>query len=156
MAYPRFQRSRDFKYKNVNTQLTVNSTNWTNVGTSIDITLSAQTGDVIEVNMDGLYASVAEYVFFDVCTVVSGSPVNYFGWGSSDPGSGEGIRAWYGSGLAADFQSVGGGSVYELAGGDISNGTVTLRLRVRCKTGAARDVTVYHWWAKNLGPQDPN
>ena len=39
--------------------------------------------------------------------MVGGSVVNYFGFQGANPASGEGIRAWYGSGLSLDFQAVG-------------------------------------------------
>lgn len=160
MAYPRFQRSRDFKIDIVNSQFTISSTSWVNATGTSDIVLPAQSGDIIEVQMEARYDGQTagdEYKFVDVATIVGGSPVNYFGNGSADPAAGEGIHSWYGSGQGiGDYQSVGGGSVRELVVGDISNGAVTLRVRVRGDTVTGRDIVIYKWWAKNLGPQDPN
>lgn len=160
MAYPRFQRSRDFKMNIVNTQFAITSTSWVNATGASDIVLTAQAGDVIEVQMEARYdgqTNGGEYKFIDVATVVAGAPTNHFGFNSSEPSTGEGIHAWYGSGQnLGDFQSIGGGSVKELVAGDIENGKVTLRLRVRGNTVNGRDVVIYKWWAKNLGPQDPN
>lgn len=160
MAYPRFQRSRDFKLNVVNTQFTITSTSWVNATGASDIVLSAQAGDVVEVQMEARYdgqTNGGEYKFIDVATVVGGSPTNYFGFNSSEPATGEGIHAWYGSGQnLGDFQSIGGGSARVLLAGDIESGKVTLRLRVRGNTVNGRDIVIYKWWAKNLGPEDPN
>lgn len=156
MAYPRFQRARDFKFYNVGMQYSLTSTSWANINTGVDIVLSAQAGDVIEVQMDALWDFVNEFKFVDVATIVAGNPVNYFGHGSSEPSTGEGIRAWYGSGQTADYHTIGGGSIRELVAGDIENGQVRLRLRARGLSTTGRGLSVYRWWAKNLGPQDPN
>lgn len=158
MAYPRFQRSRDFKLNVVNTQFAITSTSWVDATGATDIILTAQAGDCIEVGLEGLYQGlgIIEYKYIDVAIVTGGTPGTHFGHNSSEPSTGEGIHAWYGSGQSGDFQAVGGGTVYELQPAHIESGKVTLRLRVRGETTTTRDVVIYRWWAKNLGPQDPH
>lgn len=135
--------------------LTINSTSWANVDTGTDLVLTAATGDVIEVGISARVTAGAANTdtAFDVATIVSASPVNYFATagGASD----HGVIGW----LAKDTQDTRFGSTITrtLVSGDISGGTVTLRLRYRQDTagnrlfvGTATDPFI--WYAKNLGP----
>jgi hypothetical protein len=135
--------------------LTLNSTSWANVDTGLDIALTASVGDFIECGLSAFLAGESVNTGFDVATIVSASPVNYLG--ASGGGSDYGAQAW----LAPDsgHPTAVGGSIIgpALVSGDISGGTVTLRLRYR--TGAASNRTLsatstqpLHWWAKNIGP----
>lgn len=161
MSYPRFQRSRDFKFFNRTAgNLTLNSTTWANlptIGTTWDITLAAETGDTVQVGLSALWGSEAVFGFLDVSTIVSAVAVNALS-GAGGVG-GEGMAGWRGA--ASTAFPIGASPMYTLLVGDISSGTVTLRLRYRTFTAAAK--TLYaatddplHFWAKNLGPMDPN
>jgi hypothetical protein len=164
MAYPRFQRARAFKYINrMSTDITLNSGTWANVDTGTDLTLEAQTGDVIEVGGSWLTSgSATTATFFDVASIVSGSPVNSWGIDGAVTTAMEGIQAWRCDSNSIGLnQRVAGGMMRVLLAGDISSGLVTLRLRYKQPT--ATNVTLYtganralHFWAKNLGPVDPH
>jgi len=132
----------------------VASPTWADVDTGLDLVLTASAGDMIEYGVSGLLATPSVDAYFDVATVVSNAPVNYFSSGSGSPAVG-GVSAWL----------VPGGSLHPLTGaclsppliaGDISNGTVTLRMRYSKAATTAR--TLYATapdplvvWAKNLG-----
>lgn len=160
MAYPRFQRARDFKYTEQTTgNIVLNSVSWANVNTALDITLTAQAGDCIEYGVSFGYTSENVQVFLDVATVVSGSVANTFSKQGPESASSEGITSWRGLGGINSFH--GGSVMYVLQAGDISAGTVLLRLRYR--TSPASNKSMYgaddyrlQLWAKNLGPKDPN
>ncbi len=163
MSYPRFQRSRDFK-KALRTAGNVTiGTSVINVDTGLDMTLVAEAGDVIEY---GINASVATAPGSDgsttVATLVAGSPVNYFG-GAGTLAVGVCPSGWYTpninvSGMVLPF---GGPVLYTLVSGDISAGTVTLRLRAIGGGGGACAIrstssSPMNVYARNLGPLDPN
>lgn len=161
MGYPRHQRARDFKvFTRTSGNLTINSTTWADlptIGTTWDAVLTAQTGDVIEVCVTGITGAEAVSSYFDVATIVSAAPVNYFA--TAGGASGQGIPGAVGQALSNIYFL--GIYMRTLVAGDISAGTVTLRLRYR--TNTATDRTIFatadvplQFWAKNLGPQDPN
>lgn len=126
------------KATRASTSLTLNSTSVANLDTGLDLVVTAQTGDEIEVGMSGVYGNedVANQMF--VATIVSGSPVNYFGSGSSTPAS---TSAWGKELNTEDYPPIAGGDRYTVQAGDISGGTVTLRLRY--KTGTASNLTLF-------------
>lgn len=161
MSYPRFQRSRDFKHFTRNSgDLTLNSTAWADlptIGTTWDAVLAAQVGDIIECGVSGFWNSQNVVGHLDVATIVSAAPVNYFA--TAGGASGYGVPSW--AGVANNQSNAGGSFMRALVAGDISAGMVTLRLRYR--TSSAVNKTLYaqtdlplHFWAKNLGPPDPN
>lgn len=158
MAYPRYRVARSFKLakRSSGDISTVNTGTGTflSVDTALDLSLAGQVGDVIEYHLAVLLGVENFGVFFDVGTIVSAAVVNRFtgtitqGW----PG-------WYGVG--GRLEKCNGPAFYTLVSGDISAGTVTLRLLY----SAAGIRTVYastasNLWltvaAKNLGPVDPN
>ncbi len=162
MAYPRYQRARDFKRARRTAGNVTISTSLANVDTALDISLAAQVGDYIEY---GVLAHITlingSDAAFDVATIVSGSVVNYFGGSTLAVGNGP----WYfgppsGAGTSIPLM-MSGSMLYPLVAADISAGTVTLRLRcigggsgaVSLKASSTEPLTV---WAKNLGPADPN
>jgi hypothetical protein len=130
MASPRFRRARAHKFiirTPGDLTLAASATAWAAVDTGSDLTLDAQVGDTITVNAGAYVSSVSSAMFFDVASMVSGSPVNY--WGGSG-GSGDfGITAWtVPSGGAA---GIGGAWPRAISAGDLVNGKVTLRLLYR-------------------------
>lgn len=134
--------------------VTLNSATWANIDTGVDLVLSAAAGDVIEVAPAGRLAAGAggTDTFFDVATVVAGSPVNYFGTagGATD----EGVSSWR---CNATLDSrVTGAVARTLVAGDIADGTVTLRLRYRQDVAGNRLLVAgatnpFTWSAKNIG-----
>lgn len=135
--------------------ITINGTAWADVDTGVDLVVAAAAGDWIGVAISGRLTAGAATTntFFDIATVVSGSPVNYFGTagGASDEGL-NGLRM-------ADTQDLPltGEFFYRVQSGDISAGTVTLRLRTRQgvagnRTFVAGATNPFKWWVENLGP----
>lgn len=150
MAYPRFRRARAHKHTRRTTG-TVNfsSTSFANFDTATDIVLRAAVGDVIAVHLGFIWTNGADYGQLDVFTIVSGSPVN-------GVGSGSGI-----AGVAGEISvetSVGCTVHYTLVSGDISSGTVTLRVRGKTTSGGvnkgilASATVPFDFAAENIGP----
>lgn len=116
---------------------TLNSTTEASVDTGLDLTVAAATGDVITVNINGLFGIEAQIANLDVCTVVSASPVNYFGAGLAT--TAQGLLGWskQDGGI---FTAITGSVTYVVQAGDISGGNVLLRLRYKVN---ANSVTLY-------------
>ena len=139
-------------HKRTAADYTINSTTFTNLDTGTDLVLSASSGDVVEVGCMLVWGSEATTACLDVASIVSGSPVNY--WGTAGGSSDFGISSWIGT--TGQTESAGASTMRALVGGDISGGTVTLRLRYRTtsatnKTLRASSTLPFLWWAKNLG-----
>ena len=139
------------------TDIVMNSTNWANLDTGLDLTLNAAAGDVIEVACSGLARTEDVDTSLDVVTVVSGSPVSSFGSAAAVVvATTFGVQAWRML-PAATFNTISGSAFYTLLAGDVSGGTVLLRLRYRTyletnKTMVAESTTHFVVSAKNLGP----
>lgn len=142
--------------------ITINSTTFTNVDTGLDLVLSASAGDIIEASIGARIEKASSgltYAVFDFHTIVDGAPVNSL---SSESAAGTGLANSYagwasgavGTNAAAQSMAVTGSKRYTVQAGDISAGTVTLRLRAftgaQC-TLAAADPMLYVQ-ATNLGP----
>jgi hypothetical protein len=146
---------KPFKFaKRTSGSIVVSSTSWTNLDTGMDLVLAAATGDCIEVSVNGFWNQEAgQNGFLDVATIVSGSPVNYFVTGTGSPS--EGIPAW--SAEPSRYTYIGAPWIYTLQAGDISSGTVTLRLRCQNPVGGTKTLFAisaipFYFQAKNLGP----
>lgn len=133
--------------------LTLNSVTWADVDNGLDLVLPAWPADQVEVGLSALLGSEAPNAYFDVATIVSGSPVNYVGGTGS--GTDRGVASWDGETGRAD--TTGSPALATLVSGDIASGTVTLRLRYR--TSSAANKTLFatsdirlRFWAKNYGP----
>lgn len=144
----------DYEFaKRVSGDITLNSTSWANVDTGLDLVLDAATGDTILAGASMVIGSEATTLCLDVATIVSAAPVNYFGTAG---GAGDfGITSWLGT--TGQVESAGAPTMYTLQSGDISTGTVTLRLRYRTtsatnKTLRASSTLPFLWWAENIGP----
>lgn len=136
--------------------LTLNSTVWANVDTGLDLTLNAVAGDVIEYGISSSSPSAAVDLYMDVVTVVSGSPVNSFGFDAApaNPTTSFGIAAFYAP--PSMYAIISGSFFRTLVSGDISAGTVTLRLRYATGTATNRTLNAAaslptEVWARNLG-----
>ena len=138
--------------------ITANSTTWANVNTALDLTLNAATGDVIEFAISAGVGSQAVAMGFDVVSVVSAAAVNSFGMDAAAPANWAtfgGPSGWYSAGSAE--QSVTGSIFRTLVAGDISSGTVLMRLRYATGTATNRSifassVNPIEVWARNHGP----
>lgn len=163
MAYPRHQASRAHKkFTRTAGDLTLNSGTWADlptIGTTFDIVLAAQTGDTIEATIAGRMGSEAFTASLDVVTIVAAAFVSSFATQSTARPT-VGASPW--RGLTGVESNVGGSMMFTLAAGDVSSGTVTLR--VQYSEVAAGNKTLYagtavapfHFTAINLGPVDPN
>lgn len=160
MTYPRFQRARDFKFLLQTANLTLTSTSWANMPTIAALTLGAQVGDVIEASFGAYHQNEAAYAWIDAVTEVSAAPVTSFGTGVAalTSTSGAGVGAWLAkTGVEG---SIGGSAFLTLASGDLSSGTVTVRMRYRFSGSPNKVLAVSGggivFAAKNLGPVDPH
>lgn len=129
------------------------NTNWQDVNTSLDLTLTAQAGDLLIVGVSGQWSSGGQLAWLDVVTRVSGSAVNSIADNGSAPanGAGFGVDAWFG--LNSVTSPCSGSVMYTLVSGDISSGTVTLRLRGRLNAASsAKTFTSHQMWAQVLRP----
>ena len=138
--------------------ITLNSNSvWANVSTSLDLTLNASTGDVIEYAISGVMSNAAVESYFDVVTIVSSSPVNSFGNDGTpaNPGTSYGIQGFLAGANAV--ATLSGSAFRTLVAGDISSGTVLLRLRYAnggATTRLLNSTAAQPWevWARNHGP----
>lgn len=162
MAYPRSVRSRSWKTATRTAgSVTVTATaGGINIDTALDLVLPAQVGDGIRYTVSGRITTASgSDARFDVATIVSAAIANYFGQGVATTSS-LGWNAWYSPNTTIPWPFAGS-ALRTLVAGDISGGTVTLRLRgVGAGTGAhvisavATDpLTV---WAENIGPASPH
>lgn len=133
------------KAKRTSGNVTLNSTTVANFDTGLDLTLNGvQAGDELEVGISALWNNENVTAYLDVATIVSGSPVNYVGDGLV-AATNDGLMFCYTTG--AVFKGIGGCDFYTLQAGDISGGSVLLRLRFR--TGSAANKIM------NASTQDP-
>ena len=135
--------------------ITMNNTAWTNLSGPADLVLACDVDDVIEVQASCIVSNENVEVYFDAVTVVSGSPVNSVGTGTAPTASSRGVVGW--QGWPNQYSNLTGGSYYKLVSGDISAGTVTLRLRFR--TASAVNKVIFgnasypmNFMARNHGP----
>jgi hypothetical protein len=169
VSYPRFQAARAFKKvrraTGTNMALANVGTTWTDLATAtngpgaagFDLTLSAQVGDEIEVCPSWGTGAEAFIPYFDVATVVSAAIVNAISSGVAPSTSGFGVYAWAGFN-GANGRSTGG-HLYTVQAGDLASGLITLRPIYRCtgvKTVYSDATLPFMFYAKNLGPADPN
>lgn len=169
MSYPRHQLARAFKKVSRTTgDLTVNTPlgTWQELaaetggpGTGgLDIVLAAQVDDVIEVGMSAIWGNEAVVGYLDVAFIVSAAVAGYVGGAG---GAAEaGVPAWRAS--ASVFGPVAGGDLKTVTA-PLLTAAGTLQLRPYVRTGTVGNRTLFasadnpfKWWAKNLGPSDPN
>jgi hypothetical protein len=133
--------------------LTLNSTTWADVDTGLDLTLAdVVDGDVVEVSVSCRWNDESPEGYLDVASIVAGAPVNYWATGGNDAYAGN--PGWHGAASAGTGAS--GVIQKAIVSGDLSAGTLTLRLRYR--TSAASNKLLFAgtsypliFEAKNLG-----
>lgn len=137
---------------------TLNSTTWTSIDTTSDLTLSASVGDVIQAGVSGLWGNEAPVIFIDVVTRVSGSNVTSFSSRSAAPtGSTTGAYMPGAYSVPSVYSPFCSTAHLTLASGDISSGNVTCRLQFRTTTAANRTLygsgaDLFYFYIRNLGP----
>jgi len=160
MGHPRYRLARAHKVTTRSAgNLTLNSTNWANVDTGLDITLAAQAGDVLEASLSAVVDANAVILYLDVVTVVSAAPVNSFGKKGAVTAAPlpAGVSSWY---CAASVLTMVGAPIhYTAVAGDLASGLVTLRLRYATATATNRILNAdsnvpVEFCVKNLGPAD--
>lgn len=164
MAYPRYQAARSHKFfRRTAGDLTLNSNGvWADlptIGTTWDVTLAAQVGDVIEAYLSGVADSAVTNSFFDVHTIVATVATTAFGSGVAVSNTNKGNMGWYTAVSAVAVLT--GVCRYTLQAGDISAGLVTVRLRYQNSSATTKNLHAtadypLQFGAKNLGPADPN
>lgn len=165
MAYPRFRLARAHKFfTRTAGDLVCNGTAWADlptIGTTWDITLSAQVGDTLMATVSYTPNAALVYLFLDAVTIVSGAPVTSFATGVAPSASAAGVKAWMATGNVATDGGRGGSVMYTVQAGDLASGYTTVRLRVRTGTAAAKSLQAsandpFQFSLVNLGPADPN
>ena len=152
MPYPGYQRSRNFKFQNAGSDITITATSMTAVPVISDMVLEAQSGDVIEIGVQTRWDTGTMYGRLVAATVVSNTPVSYAGHPTA------GLGTWLG--LQNTLTSIGPSVHLTLGANDVSNGLVTIRFYARLDSAGSRvlgytaDLTQF--WVKNLGPVQPN
>lgn len=162
MAYPRFRLARSHRYVRYTGGTISVPTAMARLSASVDdIPLEAQEDDVIEVGLNARWNNGNDgYGYLDVVALVAAAPTRYL---STDDvtGSAEGVPGWQKTDNAGDEEAglIGPPMMFTLAATDIVDGVVTLRL-YGDQTGVnsalvASAAVPFFWYAKNLGPQDP-
>lgn len=155
MAYPRYLKARDFKFSKRTsgnfTTAAVGASTFTVVDATMDLVLSAQIGDTIEVGIDCITLRPTADIFLDVGTLSGAAIVTRFAGGTS------GIPGLYSPNATNVLDAT---YVLTLAAGDVTSLTTTVRLlyatSAASQTIQASTASPLLFWAKNLGPSDPH
>jgi len=131
----------------------ITSTTWADLDTDTDLTLTGVTaGDVIQVGLSFAMSDSDPITFFDVVSLVSGSPQRSWGVDGAPADSQWGI-----AGLASSANNLGRAAVATRAciAGDLSAGSLTLRVRTRLNSAGTSTLhqggnVPFHFWARNL------
>lgn len=133
--------------------ITVSTTTWANVDTGIDLVLPAAVNDVIEATVDGVYTLAAGSAPLMDARFVNSS--TYFG-SAVETNVGSGVGAWGGNAVTG-VSVIGGAFSRTVVSGDISAGSVTVRLRVRLSAAVNQTIgaiaaTPLVFFLRNRGP----
>ena len=159
MPYPRFQRSRTFKFLNRTAGSVVATTSWQPVDSAgaHDLVIEAQTGDVLVVAVSAQWDPAATNGRLDAVTInASGTPVGSFSgtYGATSTG----VAAWLGA--SGVITGVGGSVMRTITSGEIFSGQVTVRLMLRSDSAASKTLIAtaadpLQFSVRNIGPADP-
>lgn len=155
MAYPRYMKSRDFKFSKRTsgnfTTAAVGASVFTVVDSTMDLVLFAQTGDTIQIGVDCITLRPTADIYLDVGTLNGVSIVTRFGGGN---GGIPGLQSLSATNIVASTYML------TLISADVASFTVTLRLlyatSAASQTIQATVASPLLFWAKNLGPTDPH
>jgi hypothetical protein len=134
----------------------LNGTAWADVDTAVDLTLEAYPGDIVSVSVSHHGGSEAVVACYDAVSVVSGSPVNSWAVDGAVSATSRGVLAWREE--TSVEPSAGGTIARAIVAGDLSSNTLTIRLRGRTLTAAAKTERAnadlpLAWSAVNHGAQ---
>lgn len=118
------------------------STTWASATTAWDLTLSGvAAGDIVTYGLSlSAGVDIAPTIHADLASIVGGSPVNYWSSGGSAPAQ-YGVQAWcIRSGTNYGYMGMGGTVASTLVSGDISSGSVTLRLYFFLEAAGSRSI----------------
>lgn len=114
--------------------LTLNSTNWADVDTALDLSIPCAVNDWVEVGVSALWNNEAVGGRLDAVSVVSGSPVNSWADDAAPNNAHDGVVSW--GAAASVFTWAGGTIIKKIVAGDLSAGVCTIRLRYRTATAS--------------------
>lgn len=129
-----------------------NTTTWVEMSSALRLVLpNTYAGDVVEVGVAARWSNQNAQGMGDAATLVSGSPVNYFG--TTGAAGDAGVASWFGD---SNLRAPIGGSVFKtVVSGDLSGTTLTIGFFARVtasKNMVALTTAPFNWWAKNHGP----
>lgn len=126
MGYDEFRRTAG--------SYTVNSATWTDLDTGSDLDFTGVlVGDVVQIEFWGVLGTENTAGDFDVATIVSAAPVNFFGSGEPTTSTGSGIWSWTRA-ASTVLKPFGGAASLVVQSGDLTAGA--LKLRIRCRGGS--------------------
>lgn len=125
------------RHKRTAGSYTLNSTTWADVDSGTDLVVDAEAGDIITATASWLWGGENVDGYIDVATIVAAAVVNVIGGNGA---TADGLSGWAKRNGAA-FLPMSGSVDYVVQAGDISTGTVTLRLRYR--TSTATNLTLW-------------
>jgi hypothetical protein len=139
--------------------ITLNGTTWATVAGPTDLTLTGLTaGQVVEVGLDAIWGNEAVTCYLDYVSWVSAAAVNSWADDAAPDNTHTGVLGWLGTSVGATTINLGVGATVAraVAAGDLSSGTLTLRLRARTATAADKTLVAVAadrllLWARVLG-----
>lgn len=134
--------------------ISVNSITWINLDTGLDVAFTGvEVDDWVECGVSFTVGTEAVTILFDVVSLVGGTPQNSWGENGAINATGGGVRGWGIGSNDATNSNVTGSQIKKIVSGDLSAGALTVRLRTRTTTAAARTVRAttgnrLTFWAK--------
>jgi len=137
------------------------TTTWANVSATKasvrDLVVAAQVNDLIEVGMHARLNTGIDVIWFDMHSIVSGSPVTSWATDAAATTGGPGLLL----GWTSTQSFVSTTAIHRVTSSDLSSGTCTLRLRWRNNGNSSGSTQLYastsgasfYYYARNLGPQ---
>ena len=149
-------QNRSIRKDFVGSNIAITSTTWVVVESTLDATVNAAAGDVIEFGMSALIVASASTLFFDAVTFPGSVLTNALGSKAAFVNSGYQGPNW--ASLQNADICINSTILYTLVAGDISGGTVTVRLVAKLVDAGTKSIAVTSGfnplivYLKNLGP----
>lgn len=157
MPYPQFRRSRSHKFTIRSAGTVTATTTWAAVDTGLDITLSAQTGDVLQAGVSTFWDNAATYGRLDCVLIPSGTVTSSFSGTYVAANATNGVNGWLGN--TGTYTPIGASVMKTVVASDVVGGLTTCRLMLRSDTAGklliAQASDPLQFWVKNLGPVQP-
>ena len=109
--------------------LTLNNTAWANTSTTLDLTLAATTGDVLESSINALWNNEAVIGYLNAVCVTGGA-----GFSTKIANTDNGVQSW--AGRVSVFLPTGAPAFRTALTGDLAGGNAIIRIRHRTATAA--------------------